>query len=651
MKIACFLSCLFVLPVLHAQQEPISQLSSPGSTAPSPIMNQPVVISTFENVEMERLRIAEESAKAERDEIDFQKQVASIQKKLAEASASTIVPESLPTDYRSFLSAKAGDIQKSAEYYAELKSVLNDLLPNSPYKARTTSDSSNPLRASEKLAKLSNYPEDGDISRTISGQISSLSGGRVDDQRRQLEINRELQRLTAERKRLEWNLKMSYSVNPLDGKTSSTEDERQFVRQQIEDVKAEVKRCEDEKKSLSHLVTTETRKFQFQQFIIELALQQRYIHSLIACGFYRSSFKGGDLNLNKDAYPSGRPAQGSGSENTPSVQSAGGAPTPLPVISTITGMEAFLQNRIRDSIQERESIDNMLLENQLGAAESLLRKMVLTAKYQPELQTISFQSRQTILQSGRKLRQISDAVNAKDYNEILKLVDSIEANEPLAGMADLKSFAKEHPRKALHWARQAELAMKAGDKKTMSSLMDIAIRRAPLDQEVAQKIQSIQENAQSNNDLLVELKKIVSAGDYRTSFERMNEFVPLAQSANTDSKLKDDYEKLIEREKSLRVAIEKTDSLESKGLMPEAWIELNTLPQAIVNDVRILERKNRISVECPKFIKAYHKATNHERENQSAKALAWYLNALVESPSNNAITKKINLLGGEILKN
>lgn len=650
MKIARFLTCFIVLPVLYAQNEPISPLSS-GNRAQSPIVNQPLVVSTFENVELERLRIAEETAKAERDEIDFQKQVAAIQKKLAEASSTSIIPESLPTDYRSFLSANAGDIQKSAEYYAELKSVLNDLVPNSPYKARTTSDSSNPLRASEKLAKLSSYPEDNDISRIISGHISSLTGGRVDDQRRQLEINSELQRLTGERKRLEWNLKLSNSPSLIDGRTSSTEDERNFIRQQIEDVKAEIKRYEDEKKSLSHLVTTETRKLQFQQFIVELALQQRYIHALIACGFYRSSFKGGDLDLNKEAYPSGRPAQGSDSQNTSAVPTAGGAPTQIPIISTITGMEAFLQNRIRDAMQERESIDNMLRENQLGAAESLLRKMVLTAKYQPELQTIPFQSRQSILQSGRKLRQISDAVNAKDYNEILKLVDSIEANEPLAGMADLKSFANEHPRKALHWARQAELAMKAGDKKTMSSLMDIAIRRAPLNQEVAQKIQSIQEDAQSNNDLLEELKRIVSAGDYRTSFERMNEFAPLAQSSNTDFKLKDAYEKLIESEKALRVAIEKTDSLENKGLMPEAWIELNALPQPIANDARVLERKNRISAECPKFIKAYHKATNYERENQPAKALAWYLNALVESPSNNAITSKVYLLGGGILKN
>jgi hypothetical protein len=648
MKIACFLTCFIAFSALCAQNQPISQLSS-GNSAQSPILNQPLVVPAFENVEMERLRIAEETAKAERDEIDFQKQVAAIQKKLAEASATSIIPESLPTDYRSFLSANAGDIEKSAEYYAELKSVLNDLVPNSPYKARTTSDSSNPLRASEKLAKLSSYPEDNDISRIISGHISSLTGGRVDDQRRQLEINKELQRLAAERKRLEWNLKMSYSPNLVDGRTSSTEDDRNFIRQQIEDVKAEAQRYEDEKKSLSHLITTETRKLQFQQFIVELALQQRYIHALVACGFYRSSFKGGDVNLNKEAYPSGRPTQGGDSQNTSAVSTAGGAPTQLPIISTITGMEAFLQSRIRDAIQERESIDNMLRENQLGAAESLLRKMVLTAKYQPELQTIPFQSRQSILQSGRKLRQISDAVNAKDYDEILKLVDSIEANEPLAGMADLKSFANEHPRKALHWARQAELAMKAGDKKTMSSLMDVAIRRAPLNQEVAKKIQSIQENAQSNNDLLEELKRIVSAGDYRTSFERMNEFAPLSQSSNTDFKLKDAYEKLIESEKALRVAIEKTDSLENKGLMPEAWIELNALPQPIANDARVLERKNRISAECPKFIKAYHKATNYERENQPAKALAWYLNALVESPSNNAITSKVNLLGGGIL--
>ena len=185
----------------------------------------------------------------------------------------------------------------------------------------------------------------------------------------------------------------------------------------------------------------------------------------------------------------------------------------------------------------------------------------------------------------------------------------------------------------------------------MASLMEIAIRRAPLNQEVAQKIQSIQESARTDNDLLQELKRIVSAGDYRSAFERMNEFAPLAKAAKNDDKLKNDYENLLESEKSLRAALEKVNSFEVKGLYPEAWIELNALPQPIANDARVLERKTRIAADCPNFIKAYHKATTCEQENQSAKALAWYLNALVESPGNDDITSKINFLGGKILKN
>ena len=174
-----------------------------GTGSPSTIQNQPIVVPSFESVEMERLRLAEETSKGERDEVDFQKQVSMLQKKLAEASATTVLPESMPSDYRAFLSANSGDIERSNAYYAELKSILNELVPESPYHTRSAKDSSNPQRASEQLLKLSSYPEDDDICRSIRGHISALSGGRVDDNRRQTELGRELTTLQAERKRLE----------------------------------------------------------------------------------------------------------------------------------------------------------------------------------------------------------------------------------------------------------------------------------------------------------------------------------------------------------------------------------------------------------------------------------------------------------------
>lgn len=109
----------------------------PGVPGAGPIMNQPVVLNTFENVEMERLRLTEETAKLTNEERDFREQTAKLQLKLAETSIAGMTPASLPSDYRTFMSANAGDIQKSDAYYGLLKGVLNDLTPESPYRTRS----------------------------------------------------------------------------------------------------------------------------------------------------------------------------------------------------------------------------------------------------------------------------------------------------------------------------------------------------------------------------------------------------------------------------------------------------------------------------------------------------------------------------------
>jgi hypothetical protein len=635
-------------PVL-CEELPAGVSSSPADFTTLPIVqNQPVVISSFKEVEMERLRIAEEIAKAERDEAEFQKQIAILQKKLADASASAILPESLPSDYRAFLSAGASEIARSESYYSELKSVLNALVPDSPYRARSSRDSTNALQASERLIKLSEYPEDDDICRSIRGHIGALTGGRIDDIRRQQELQRELQKWYSERRRLEWNLKMAHKPNALTGETA-TEDERNYIREQIGDVKEKIARCEDEKNSLSHRVTAEVRKLQFQQFIVELAVQQRYVHALIACGFYRNSFRGADLTLSEEAYPATSRSKSKDPQED-STPASGTVPSQLPVISTITGMEAFLLNRIRDSVKDRESVENMLRENQIGAAESLLRKMILTAKYQPELQTLPYASRQKILAGGQTIKRISDAVNAKDYEEINRLVAELESQGADTGLADLRVFAAEHPRKAMHWARQAELAMKVGDIKSMNSLMEYSVRRAPLDQSVKEKIELIQESAVGDHELSEDLKRIVESSDYRSAFDRINEFGPLAQGKNSDPELQAAYEALLELEKDLRSAVEKADAMERRGAHPDAWMEIHSLKDPIRNDSRVVERKSRLAGKCPKFVNAHTKALENENAGCPAKALAWYLNALSESPSNEDLIAKVHSLGIGLLE-
>ncbi|MBJ7325869.1 MAG: hypothetical protein JHC52_00835 [Chthoniobacterales bacterium] len=492
--------------------------------------------------------------------------------------------------------------------------------------------------------------------------------------RRQTEINRQITRLTAERKRLEWNLRMANGVNPLSGEQRATEDERAYIRKQIDDVAQEVKALDDEKKSLSHLVTAEIRKLQFQQFIIELAVQQRYIHSLIACGFYRNSFAGGDMKVSEDAYPAGHsskneknpgadsPAPSQSGEQETSTSPDGGAAslpvaapasaipaTELPVISTITGLEAFLLNRIRDTIKERQSIDNMLTEGQVSAAESVLRKMMLTAKYQPELQTLPYADRQKILRFGQDVKKLSDALNSRDYAEILRLADEMEANGTDTGASDLKVFAAEHPRKALHWAKQAELALKTGDRKSAQSLMEAAVRRAPLDSAVSEKINQLQGDALDNTDLAEDLQGIIDKEDYQAAFVRMNEFAPLVTN-DDNQELRSQYEQLVEKEKTLRKALETCDTLERRGNYPEAWMVLCALEAPVASDSRVNLRKSQLAGKSSRFVSSYTNGAEREQSGKHALALAWYLSALSEAPGSEELQAKVTALGGTLLR-
>lgn len=620
----------------------------PGAVNQPPVINQPITIQSFENVEMEKLRLGEEVAKIEREEADFQKQILQLQKKLGSASAAAMMPESLPSDWRSFMSAKAGDIQKSEQYYRLMKSVLNDLTPDSPYRARTVEDTSSPQRAAQNLLKLSEFAEDDDISRSIQGHIASLTGGRIDDNRRLLEINREMGALETERKRLEWNLKMTYSKSLVSGKESGSDADRDYINNQIQEVKMQVEALKLEKNSLGNLVTSVQKKLQFQQLILELAFQQRYIHSLIAAGFYRNSFKGGDLAISQEAYPTGR-SSSSGKNNQDSAGKSSGKETPtseVPMISTISGLEVFLQNRIKDAIKERDSIDNMVKENQLSAAESILRKMLLTAKYQPELNTIPYEERQKILQFAQTVQRLSDSLNSKDYVEIKKLNDQMDKMCSDASVADIKMFAAEHPKKALFWVNQAEIAMKLGDRKTANTLMNAAIGRAPTDTAVSEKIKDLQESVVKNSKLLDELKTIIKNNDYTVAFDRMNEFSPLAASGS-DETLKSQFQLLIEKEKAVQKALEKSDAFERMANYPNAWVTLCEMPKDLRNDSRIIDRKTKISGECPSFIAAYSKAVANAA-NPSI-SLAWYLTALLEAQGCEELTTKVNQLSASIL--
>ncbi len=643
-----------LIPIAPAPLAPPDPATLPGATpAPAlPVMNQPIVINTSEKVELERLRLQEEAGKTLAEKMEFEAQIARLQQRLASSSLTVAAPGSIPTDYRSFLSQNQGQIATAERYYALLKATLNDLTPTSPYLARTKAEGTNLARASQILLELDKYPEDDGVSRTLRGHISEFFGGRVDEARRINAINAQLAELDRQKKQLEFTLRNMNSLNPLDGRPRHTDDDRRAQTDRIAAVAESEQKLKKERDSLSHTVTEVQRKLQYQQYIVQLALQQRYIHALIACGFYRGSPARGDLGLSKEALSSlaAKPA----APPVPGAPLGGLSPTTsiLPVdfssVTTISGMEAFLTNRVRDAMKDREAFDNMLRDSQLSAAENLLRKMVMTGKYQPELNTIPLPSRQKVLGYGQEMSELSQALLAKDYERIKQLAIKVGTSGADTTVKELEVFATEQPVKARHMARQAELALGAGDRKAAQSFSDAAIARAPLDAEVQSRIGRFQDSLLSNSKAHDDLRRIVEAGDYEGAFKKAAEFAVAAATA-PDKELKSKFDELLEKEKKVRAALEKCDALEKRSAYQEVWLALATLDSTLAEDARVARRMGSAASRCPRFVETYSKALQHEASGADAIALAWYLSALAEAPSNKDLVDKITQLSGLLL--
>jgi len=511
--ISCSLASGFSICRVYSADLPVGNPASIIATPPGS-----VVVNSFESVEMEKLRMTKEVGKLEREEVEFKEGVIKLQKKLVDASAAAATPANLPSDYSSFINAPSKDVARSIIYYGQLKEALNQLTPSSPYLARTSADTVSPVKAGEILKQMGDLEEDEGISRTILNQWSAKEGSVRDDAARMAQINSSIAQLVKERDRLQWNYNQGGKINPLTEKPFSNDKDQQSLIEETERVKDQIAELVKEKGSFRNFVNTPLRKLEFQQFIVQLAAQERYIHALIACGFYRNVFPGGDMSLSEKAYPGGG-SSGNGNPSSTGDKAAPSSSVPssagttasqaLPIISTITGMESFLLNRIRDAKADRESVENMLKTKQLSAAESLLRKMVSTAKYQPELQTFPYEERQVIQEYTKTIRQLTESVNSKDWPEVEKLSDKLDQESTDVGAQDLKAFAKENREKSLLWTRMAEVAMRGGDMQGAETLLDAARKRAPTDPKVSESISNTQDKTLTDEKLKEQLDQVL----------------------------------------------------------------------------------------------------------------------------------------------
>ena len=158
---------------------------------------------------------------------------------------------------------------------------------------------------------------------------------------------------------MEWNYNMTYHENGITGEKGGTDADRAHIQEQISEVKKQVAELESEKNTRKGLNTIPLESWNFSSSsyssLSSSAISMRSLPAVSAemClpwGRYVNQARSASVRLRK-VPGSASPAKGSDAIGN-------SAPVPsqeLSTISTITGLESFLLNRIRDAKKDREA--------------------------------------------------------------------------------------------------------------------------------------------------------------------------------------------------------------------------------------------------------------------------------------------------------
>lgn len=197
------------------------------------------------------------------------------------------------TQFEQFLNAPPETSEAAREYRKNMTQIMDLLAPPA---SKANQDAAYLL-----LPKASEFESDADICTTIHDAVYAAANSRVQIQRLTL-LNADLEK---QRKIAEHNNLLASRDMPLSDVPTGKSDKNNDANQQIER-QARMEPTKRELASISQTIehnkmqiaTAEAHaKFQFQALILQLFIQRRYQHVIIANRFYRALFDDGDQSL------------------------------------------------------------------------------------------------------------------------------------------------------------------------------------------------------------------------------------------------------------------------------------------------------------------------------------------------------------------
>ena len=500
-------------------------------------------------------------------------------------------------------------ISAEDQAYRDIMAQMMQLL------APTNKPGPDPMKAFALLPEAGTYKIDGGLCNSIANAIWDVWLS----QRKQNNLKAANVAMDERRRQLEWNAQMSNDTTKA-GKVSSSEkgaqakadakaqaDGATFGRTSgyikgIAEIEAR-KKMNEAATGLSEV----SSKIQFQALIVQMFLQRRFEHAVIACRFYPNLFKDGDsiLQLDKDA------------DLQKALSGSFGVP---PTVTMIDGLSLEAMRTVDESLV---SFENLVARTDIDSASNRLLEAFGVGEYLPRVRRLPMKEKSKVLDFVRKKNKLLGFLEMRDFAEAEKTVlelkneaQDFEYAKPLAAINTAKSVSSLHISKA-------RMAMATKDTKTLEIEMKAATEIWPTNPDLANFSGELVKGSDMKSQGIMEFDRLISQKGYRQIFDNK---LQLAIAVQGDAAREKQLEKVLND--MGRVEIVMGGAKELAATSPAAaWEKVEKESKLFPDDNALSKLRADLGIQASEFVTAIERGRQHEEKKQTGSALAWYLKA------------------------
>jgi hypothetical protein len=528
--------------------------------------------------------------------------------------------------------------------YRDLMAQIMELL--SPTHKATDPVTKAQIRGPEVMKAFAMLPEAG-AARIDGGLCNAVANAIWDVWTSQKRVNERKLANTAmmeRRRQLEWNAEMGLNSTPLTKASgpASKNGSQQTNAQTQQNNSATVGRTSGYIKGIAEIeartklnetamgLSEVTSKIQFQALIIQMFMQRRFEHAVIACRFYPNLFRDGEsiLQLDKD------------SDVQKLLSSSFGVP---PTVSMIDGLSL---EAIRSVDESLVSFENLVVRRDVDSASNRLLEAYAIGEYLPRVRRLPMSEKTKVLDFVRKKNKLLSFLEMKDYSsaeivvtELRGSSDDFEYAKPLAAIQTAKTMSNLH-------VNNANAAMGNKDAVTVEKEMKAAAEIWPTNPRVTQLSEHMMQSTDMKSQALMEFDRLLSQRNYRQIFENQ---APFIAAVADDLTRKQQLEKVLKDMGRLELILGGAKEMAASSA-PAAWEKVEKESKIYPDDPMLSKLRADLGVKASEFVTAIENARQQEEKQQVGSAIAWYLKAKSMHPLSEMARDGIKRLV-EVVKN